>query len=290
MDGMSQRAISQELGYARNTVAKAIANPIPPGYRLSKPRSKPAIDPVTYIDAWLEQGTILSRQAAKVLRTAIAARQNIIIAGGTGSGKTTLINACLAEPAITRDRVVIIEDTRELQCNADDCVRLIAPPALQHVTTDDLVRTTLRLCPDRIVIGEVRGGEALSMIKAWSTGHPGGLCSVHANGPHDALYRLEELMREVTVTVPRRSIATAVGLVVFIERGAFGDAQPPLFAGVPRELGILTVITTLVLTLGLHLWLLGLGLHGLSVALSRHDAHWIAVFRRHLKQPTYLDW
>lgn len=168
---------------------------------------------------------ILSPSARDTIRTAIAQRENLLIAGGTGSGKTTLANACLAEPAVTRDRIVIIEDTRELQCNAADRVELLAPPLLKTVTMDDLVRTTLRLFPDRIVIGEVRGPEALSMIKAWGTGHPGGLCTLHANGPRDALYRLEDLIREVAVTIPRRSIANAIGLVVFIERGPFNAAH-----------------------------------------------------------------
>lgn len=167
---------------------------------------------------------ILSQEGAKLLRDAIEHRVNLLIAGGTGSGKTTLANACLAEPAFCRDRVVIIEDTRELQCSAEDRVELVAPPLLPNVPMDELVRTTLRLFPGRIVIGEVRGPEALTMIKAWGTGHPGGLCTLHANGPRDALYRLEDLIAEVAVTVPQRSIARAIGLIVFIERDAAHSA------------------------------------------------------------------
>ena len=163
---------------------------------------------------------ILSPDGADALREAIERRVNLLIAGGTGSGKTTLANACLAEPAFCRDRVVIIEDTRELQCSAEDRVELVAPPLRPNVQMDELVRTTLRLFPGRIVIGEVRGAEALTMIKAWGTGHPGGLCTLHANGPRDALYRLEDLIGEVAVTIPQRSIARAVGLIVFIERDA----------------------------------------------------------------------
>lgn len=167
---------------------------------------------------------VLTPTGADVIREAIAQRENLLIAGGTGSGKTTLANSCLSEPAFCRDRVVLIEDTRELQCAAADRVELIAAPLLQHVTLDELVRTTLRLFPGRIVIGEVRGPEALSMIKAWGTGHPGGLCTLHANGPRDALYRLEDLIGEVAVSVPRRAIAHAVGLIIFIERGDFNTA------------------------------------------------------------------
>ncbi len=170
------------------------------------------------------RGDVLSQSGADAVRAAIAKRENLLIVGGTGSGKTTLANACLAEPDFCQDRVVLIEDTRELQCAAADCVELVAAPALETITMDELVRTTLRLFPGRIVIGEVRGPEALSMIKAWGTGHPGGLCTLHANGPRDALYRLEDLIGEVAVSIPRRTIALAVGLIVFIERGQFNAA------------------------------------------------------------------
>lgn len=175
------------------------------------------------LDDFVNDG-ILSQRGAGVLRDAIERRVNLLIAGGTGSGKTTLANACLAEPAFCRDRVVLIEDTRELQCSAEDRVELIAAPQLPNVPMEELVRTTLRLFPGRIVIGEVRGPEALTMIKAWGTGHPGGLCTIHANGTRDALFRLEDLIGEVAVSVPRRSIARAIGLIVFIERDALHSA------------------------------------------------------------------
>lgn len=175
------------------------------------------------LDDFVRDG-ILTAQGARVLREAIERHVNLLIAGGTGSGKTTLANACLADPAFRRDRVVLIEDTRELQCLADDRVELVVPPLSPDLCMEELVRTTLRLFPGRIVIGEVRGAEALTMVKAWGTGHPGGLCTLHANGTKDALYRLEELIGEVAMSVPRRSIARAIGLIVFIERGPFGAA------------------------------------------------------------------
>lgn len=161
---------------------------------------------------------ILSQRAAQALRDAIERRENLLIAGATGSGKTTFANACLAEPSFCRDRVVLIEDTRELQCPAPDRVELVASTAPAGTSMEELLRATLRLFPGRIVIGEVRGSEALTMIKAWGTGHPGGLCTIHANGPHHVLERLEELIGEVAVTVPRRTIARAIGLIVFIQR------------------------------------------------------------------------
>jgi len=157
---------------------------------------------------------IMAPVQADILRRAVASRRNILVAGGTSSGKTTLANALLAEMASLDERVIIIEDTRELQCAAPDTVALRTRPGV--VTMADLVRSTLRLRPDRIVVGEVRGAEALDMLKAWNTGHPGGIATVHANSAHAALYRLEQLVAESVVTVPRRLIADAIDMVVFI--------------------------------------------------------------------------
>lgn len=158
---------------------------------------------------------IMPDKLARLLGGAVAERKNILIAGGTSSGKTTLANALLAELAPLDERVIIIEDTRELQCAAPDTIALRTRPG--SVTMADLVRSTLRLRPDRIVIGEVRGGEALDMLKAWNTGHPGGLATVHANGSLAALYRLEQLIQEVVPVIPRRLIADAIDLIIFIE-------------------------------------------------------------------------
>jgi type IV secretion system protein TrbB len=158
---------------------------------------------------------IMTPTAADMLRLAVLDHGNIVVVGGTSSGKTTLVNALLAEIAETDERIVILEDTRELNCAAEDCVKLRTKPSVASLS--DLVRSTLRLRPDRIVIGEVRGPEALDMLKAWNTGHPGGLATVHANSARGALYRLEQLVQEAVVTVPRRLIAEAVDLLVFLE-------------------------------------------------------------------------
>src|SRR5271168_1478638 len=167
-------------------------------------------------------GGILTPAHAAALRTAADARQNLLIAGGTGSGKTTLANAILALPAFAADRVVIIEDVAELQCAAADKLQMLTKRSEPAVTMTDLVRDTLRLRPDRIVIGEVRDGSALDLLKAWNTGHPGGLATIHANSAMEALARLEDLISEVTVRVPYRAIAQAIHVVVFIERTATG--------------------------------------------------------------------
>ena len=166
---------------------------------------------------YVERGAIDEAMADR-LRAAVAGKRNILVAGGTGSGKTTLANALLAEPAFALDRVVIIEDTAELQCAAADRVELLTKRIEPAVTMADLVRDTLRLRPDRIVIGEVRDGSALDLLKAWNTGHPGGLATIHANSAHEALSRLEDLIGEVTQRIPHRAIAAAINIVVFIER------------------------------------------------------------------------
>jgi type IV secretion system protein VirB11 len=157
---------------------------------------------------------IMTPPQAQLLRQAVTDRRNIVVVGGTSSGKTTLVNALLAEIASLGERVLILEDTRELQCAAQDVVALRTKPGVASLA--DLVRSTLRLRPDRIIIGEVRGPEALDMLKAWNTGHPGGVTTVHANSGRGALLRLEQLVQEAVVTVPRALIAEAVDLIVFL--------------------------------------------------------------------------
>ncbi|RWQ22743.1 P-type conjugative transfer ATPase TrbB [Mesorhizobium sp.] len=173
---------------------------------------KPASRVYTLAD-YVADGIMMPVQA-EGLRKAVRDRRNILVAGGTSSGKTTLANALLAQVAECDERVILIEDTRELQCAAKDCVALRTRRG--SVTLADLVRSTLRLRPDRIIVGEVRGAEALDMLKAWNTGHPGGIATVHANSAHSALYRVEQLAQEAVVTVPRRLIAEAIDLIVFI--------------------------------------------------------------------------
>jgi P-type conjugative transfer ATPase TrbB len=173
---------------------------------------KPATRLYTLIDYVTDR--IMPAETARLLSLAVVERRNILVAGGTSSGKTTLANALLAEMAHLDERVILIEDTRELQSAAPDTVALRTRSG--SVTMADLVRSTLRLRPDRIIVGEVRGGEALDMLKAWNTGHPGGIATVHANSAASALLRIEQLIQEAVVTVPRRLIADAIDMVVFI--------------------------------------------------------------------------
>ena len=186
---------------------------IAPCFSIRKPAER-----LYSLDDYVTDG-IMTQAAADRLKACVTQRYNILVAGGTSSGKTTLANALLAEMAWVDERVILIEDTRELQSPAADTVALRTRPGI--VTMADLVRSTLRLRPDRIIVGEVRGPEALDMLKAWNTGHPGGITTVHANSAPAGLLRLEQLVQEAVVTVPRDLIVQAIDLVVFIEgRGA----------------------------------------------------------------------
>jgi type IV secretion system protein VirB11 len=173
---------------------------------------KPAVAVFT-LDDYAAAGIMTANQA-KALRTAVADRRNILVAGGTSTGKTTLTNALLAEVAKTDDRVVLIEDTRELQCAAPNQVALRTKDGV--ATLSELVRSSLRLRPDRIPIGEVRGPEALDLLKAWGTGHPGGIGTIHAGTALGALRRLEQLIQEAVVTVPRAMIAETINVIAVL--------------------------------------------------------------------------
>jgi pilus assembly protein CpaF len=180
------------------------------------------------IDDLLRLGSLTADQAA-ALRTVVDARLNIVVSGGTSSGKTTLLAAIvgLVDPA---ERVVSVEDAAELALPIPHVARLEARPASVEgrgaIDVRALVRNALRMRPDRLVVGEVRGGEALDLLLALNTGHDGSLATVHANAPADALRRLETMALMAGVDLPhgaiRESIATAVHAVVHVERGADG--------------------------------------------------------------------
>jgi P-type conjugative transfer ATPase TrbB len=174
---------------------------------------KPAVAVFT-LDDYARAGVMTSNQA-NALRKAVADRKNILVVGGTSTGKTTLANALLAEIAHTADRVVLIEDTRELQCRAPNLVALRTKDGV--VSLSDLVRSSLRLRPDRIPIGEVRGAEALDLLKAWGTGHPGGIATIHAGTALGALRRLEQLIQEAVITVPRALIAETINVIAVLQ-------------------------------------------------------------------------
>jgi type IV secretion system protein VirB11 len=183
-------------------------------------RKRPAV--VWTLSDYVDQG-VLGAAQAETLREAVRERRNILISGGAGSGKTTLANALLAEPAFAGDRVFLIEDTPELQCSAWDLVPVLTRRHPKPIGVVDLVRDALRMRPDRIVVGEMRdGAAALETLKAWNTGHPGGLSTLHANSATETLARLEDLLLEVTAHPPRRAIAQAIDLILHIRRTPAG--------------------------------------------------------------------
>jgi len=176
------------------------------------------------MDDMIDLGTV-TETAAQVLKAIVEARLNVIVSGGTGAGKTTMLNI-LSSFISHRQRIVTIEDSAELQLQQPHVVRLeTRPPNIENkgeITQRDLVRNSLRMRPERIVLGEVRGAEALDMLQAMNTGHDGSLTTVHANTPRDALGRIETMVSMSGITFPpqalRAQIASAVDIVIQIER------------------------------------------------------------------------
>lgn len=160
---------------------------------------------------------IMNLEVMKGTLAAVKDKKNIVVIGGTGSGKTTLVNGIIksiseVSPA---DRLVIIEDTAELQSQSRNSIFLHTTP---YTSIQSLVRATMRLRPDRILVGEVRGGEALDLLKAWNTGHPGGIATVHANSAAEGLLRIEQLISEASTSPMPQLIGSAVDFLIFIRR------------------------------------------------------------------------
>ena len=164
------------------------------------------------LDKYVEAGTMTAAQRATILK-AIKDHKSIIAAGGTNTGKTTFLNAILAEICKMQERVVLVEDTPELQCTAEDYLPLRTS---DFIGMAGLLRGTLRSSPKRIVVGEVRGEEALSLLDAWSTGHGGGCSTVHSNSAVQTLKRLENMVSRVSLTPQQQTIAEAVDIIVYL--------------------------------------------------------------------------
>lgn len=166
-------------------------------------------------------GGIMSDSQCAAIEAAVRNRRNILVVGGTGTGKTTLTNAIIQHMSIVapQDRLAIIEDTGELQCSAKNAVTM---RSVAHVDMTQLLKATMRLRPDRIIVGEVRDGAALALLKAWNTGHPGGVATVHANSAPAGLIRIEQLVAEATQAPMQALISEAVDLIVAIEKTATG--------------------------------------------------------------------
>src|SRR5215208_4137708 len=186
----------------------------------------------------VEKGA-LTEEMAMLLAGCVRARLNILISGGTGAGKTTLLNAC-SSFIPSHEREITIEDAAELRLQQDHVVRLeTRPPNSEgrgEVIARDLVKNALRMRPDRIIVGEVRGAEAIDMMQAMNTGHDGSLTTVHANSPRDALYRLDTMVAMANLNIPERAIrqqvSSAVDLVIQVTRLADGSRRATAIAEV----------------------------------------------------------
>lgn len=210
--------LQAELPLDGSRVQGAIPPVSPGGPSMSIRKHASAIFPLS---RYVGEGRI-SEDAVQYLRQAIGNAKNVLVAGGTSSGKTTFVNALIREllEIAPNDRLILIEDTQELQCATKNKQNFVAT---KGVPMRELVRTAMRYRPDRIIIGEVRGGEALDLLKSWNTGHPGGFATVHANDAASALLRLEQLISEVSVTPMRALIAEAIDVVVYMrEFGRLG--------------------------------------------------------------------
>jgi pilus assembly protein CpaF len=171
-------------------------------------------------------------QVAEVLKAVVGSRRNVLISGGTGSGKTTMLNAMSAF-VDGRERIVTIEDSAELQLQQDHVVRLeTRPPNIEgrgEIAQRYLVKNALRMRPDRIIVGEVRAGEAFDMLQAMNTGHDGGLTTIHANSSRDALYRLDTMVAMANLNIPERAvrqhIASALNLILQVTRLSDGTRK-----------------------------------------------------------------
>jgi type IV secretion system protein VirB11 len=201
-----------------------------PVFALRKPASL-----IFSLDDYVKRRIVTEAQRDELVQ-AVHAKQNVLIGGGTGSGKTTFANALLRVVAEgTTDRVLIIEDTPELQCAAPNKVQVLVQPGVH--TWRDAVMAAMRFRPDRIIVGEVRDGSALELLKAWNTGHPGGLATIHANDTRAMLDRLCQLIEEVVHPAPRALVAQTVGVCVHISRDPSAPAGRRL-SGLDRVCGI----------------------------------------------------
>lgn len=209
-----------------------------PSFNIRKPANI-----VFTLDDYLSQG-ILNQKQKDIICLAVKRKLNILIGGGTGSGKTTLCNAVLNEISKTGDRLVILEDTRELQCTADDYESFRTSFT---VTMNMLLRTTMRRRPDRIIVGEVRDGAAYDLLKAWNTGHPGGISTTHANDVLESLKRIAALSLESggessapPLSVVNSLIGSTVNIVVFISRSSSIKDGKVVKGRVVKQVGLIT--------------------------------------------------
>ncbi len=193
---------------------------IAPSFALRKKANK-----IISLDEYIESGTI-TKEVIPLIQNAIVSRKNIMVVGGTSSGKTTFVNAVINElyTLCPNDRLLILEDTAELQSKSPNTVFFLTSE-LANIGMRNLTRICMRYAPKRILVGEVRDGSALELLKLWNTGHPGGIGTFHADGAEEALERIEELVEEAGNGEKRRLIGRAIDLIVFMEKNKENKRQ-----------------------------------------------------------------
>jgi type IV secretion system protein VirB11 len=241
------RLIASESGAELTAASPSLSAKLPPPYSARVQASiPPIVDAPTFalrkparivfsLEDYVERGILTDGQRDALLH-AIETHQNILVGGGTGSGKTTFTNAllkCIAEG--TEDRVLIIEDTPELQCEAPNKVQVLTQPKTH--SWRDAVMAAMRYRPDRILVGEVRDGSALELLKAWNTGHPGGIATIHANDTGAMLDRLCQLIEEIVYPAPRALVAQTVNVCVHLRRDKSHPAGRSI-SGIDRVVGL----------------------------------------------------
>jgi type IV secretion system protein VirB11 len=241
------RLVASEMGVELNAGRPSLSATLPPPWSA---RLQAAIPPVAYapvfalrkparivfsLEDYVREG-IVSPAQRDALVTALHARDNILIGGGTGSGKTTFANALVQVIARdTTDRIHIIEDTPEIQCEAPNKLQILVQPGVH--SWRDAVMAAMRFRPDRILVGEVRDGSALDLLKAWNTGHPGGLATLHANDTRAMLDRVCQLIEEVVYPAPRALVAQTIQVCAHIRRDKSHPAGRRL-SGLDRVCGL----------------------------------------------------
>jgi len=241
------RLVASEMSVELTSASPSLSAKLPPPWGARVQASiPPIVDAPTFalrkparivfsLEDYEKRKILSSAQRAALLR-AIETSQNILVGGGTGSGKTTFTNALLKAVAErTEDRVLLIEDTPELQCAADNKIQVLVQPKTH--SWRDAVQAAMRYRPDRIIVGEVRDGSALELLKAWNTGHPGGLATIHANDTRAMLDRLCQLIEEIVYPAPRALVAQTVHLCVHIRRDKSHPAGRSI-SGIDRVLGL----------------------------------------------------
>ena len=166
------------------------------------------------LDDYVKNGTMTKAQKDIIVK-GVLDRKNMLVIGGTSSGKTTLTNAIINEMSVTNHRLVILEDTQEIQSKAENTVFM---KTSEYVSLQDLLKTCMRYRPDRIIIGEIRSGEALDLLTAWNSGHPGGISTIHSDTPEGGLKQLEQYIQRVSVSKQQELIAMTINYLIVITK------------------------------------------------------------------------